>query len=144
MWLDLAISALFGILEGVTEWLPVSSTGHLILLSHLLGRPWRDAFFELYEVVIQLAAIAAVLTCYHRRLTPLGRGKDRAERAAVWRLWRLLLLATLPAAVLGLLLDDVLDAYLYNPLTVALTLIFYGIVFLFLERRGHRRVQIYP
>ena len=134
MWLDLLVSALFGILEGVTEWLPISSTGHLILLSRVVKFPARDAFFSLFEVVIQLAAILAVLLYYRERLNPLSAKKTAAERSATWRLWGLVLLATLPAAILGLLLGDLLECYLYRIPVVAAALILYGVAFLLLER----------
>ena len=131
--LSVLYAALFGILEGVTEWLPISSTGHLILLDHFLPFPARPAFFELFEVVIQLAAIGAVMLLYFEKLNPLRR--SLAARRAAWRLWGLLLLATLPSAVIGLLLDDFLDAHLFNPPVVACALIFYGLAFVLLEKR---------
>lgn len=134
MWPKLLVSALYGVLEGITEWLPISSTGHLILLARVLKFPARAAFFELFEVVIQLAAILAVLLLYFHRLNPFVKGQSRAARTATWRLWGLVLLAALPSAVLGLFLDDILDTYLYTPLVVALSLILYGILFILLEK----------
>ena len=128
-------AALFGILEGITEWLPISSTGHLILLDHFLVFPARPAFFELFEVVIQLAAIAAVVVLYFRKLNPFGGQKSKSARRDTWRLWGLVLLAALPSAVIGLLLDDFLDEHLFNPLVVALALIFYGVAFILPEKR---------
>ena len=128
-------AALFGILEGITEWLPISSTGHLILLEHFLTFPARPAFFELFEVVIQLAAIAAVVVLYFEKLNPFGGQKTIGERRDTWRLLGLVLLAALPSAVIGLLLDDFLDEHLFNPFTVALMLILYGIAFILLEKR---------
>ncbi len=128
-------AALFGILEGVTEWLPISSTGHLILLDHFLIFPARAAFFELFEVVIQLAAILAVVLLYFRKLNPFTGQKSPDERRDTRRLWGLVLLAALPSAVIGLLLDDFLDEHLFNPLVVACALIFYGAAFILLEKR---------
>ena len=128
-------AALFGILEGITEWLPISSTGHLILLERILVFPVRTAFFELFEVAIQLAAIGAVSVLYRDTLNPFARKRTAAARRDTWRLWGLVLLATLPSAVIGLLLDDFLDEYLFNPTTVACALIFYGIAFILLEKR---------
>ena len=133
--LSVLYSALFGILEGVTEWLPISSTGHLILLDRILVFPARAAFFELFEVAIQLAAIGAVLVLYRRTLNPFSHKHTAAARRDTWRLWGLVLLAALPSAVIGLLLDDFLDKYLFNPTTVACALIFYGVAFLLLEKR---------
>ena len=137
---DLLLSALFGVLEGVTEWLPISSTGHLILLRHFVKFPTRPAFFELFEVVIQLGAILAVGVLYFETLNPITHKKSPAARAETWRLWGMVLLAAIPSALLGLLLDDFLDAHLYTPATVAVTLILYGIAFIVLElyRRGKR------
>lgn len=125
----------YGILEGITEWLPVSSTGHLILLSGLLQLDTSDAFFELFEVVIQLGAILAVVVIFFQKLNPVARGKSEIERRATWHLWGKVLLAVLPSAIAGLLLDDLLDAYLYNAPVVAGALILYGIIFLFLEQK---------
>lgn len=139
---DLLLAALCGILEGVTEWLPISSTGHLILLSHFLKMPTRAAFFELFEVVIQLGAILAVPVIFWKKLCPLGRGKTSTERAEVWRLWGLVLIAVLPSAILGLLLDDLLDTYFYNATVVAVMLILYGVLFILLEKRKKRTPSV--
>ncbi len=128
-------AALFGVLEGITEWLPISSTGHLILLEHFLWFPARPAFFELFEVVIQLAAIVAVVVIYAGALNPFARQKSPVQRRDTWRLWGLVLLAALPSAVIGLLLDDFLDEHLFHPLVVACALIFYGVAFVLLEKR---------
>ena len=136
--LSVLYAALFGILEGVTEWLPISSTGHLILLDHFLVFPARPAFFELFEVAIQLAAILAVAVTYLERLNPLAKQKSPSARRATWRLWGLVALATLPSAAIGLLLDDFLEEHLFNPTVVACALIFYGLAFLFLEKRRKR------
>jgi undecaprenyl-diphosphatase len=126
---------LFGILEGVTEWLPISSTGHLILLQRLLETEWDARFFSLFEVVIQLGAIAAVPTLFFTPLWPFSRKKTAAERKNTWLLWGKILLATLPAALAGALLEDILDTYLYNAFTVAVALVFYGVLFLLLEKK---------
>ena len=128
-------AALFGILEGITEWLPISSTGHLILLDHFLTFPARPAFFALFEVVIQLAAIGAVVLLYFQALNPFAKAKSRTERRDTWRLWGLVALATLPSAVIGLLLDDFLEEHLFRPIVVACALIFYGFAFILLEKR---------
>lgn len=127
---------LFGILEGITEWLPISSTGHIILLRHFLPFCYGDAFFELFEVVIQLGAMAAVVVLFFRTLSPFSRKKSKSDRRNVWRLWGKLLVATLPAALVGMLFDDLIDKWLFNPLTVAISLIVYGVLFLVVERRN--------
>lgn len=124
----------FGILEGITEWLPISSTGHIILLRHFLPVTFSDAFFELFEVVIQLGAMLAVVVLFFDTLCPLG-AKNAKKRGAVFALWGKILLATVPSAFIGLLFDDEIDRLLFNPLTVAISLIFYGVLFLVIERR---------
>ena len=134
MSVKLILAALFGILEGVTEWLPISSTGHLILLENVVKFDVRPIFFELFEVVIQLAAIGAVLLLYFEKLNPFARGISPVARRATWRLWGLILLAVLPSALIGLLLDDFLNEHLFNPPVVACALLFYGVILLFIEK----------
>ena len=143
MLYSLLLALLFGIVEGVTEWLPISSTGHLILLRALLPVTLNDTFFSLFEIVIQLGAIAAVPLFFWRRLWPLSKDKSAAERGEAWQLWGKILLAALPAALLGALLDDFLDAYLFTPLTVGITLIFYGIFFLLPPRLWQKRPPVH-
>ncbi len=134
MWYELLLSALFGVLEGVSEWLPISSTGHLILLERVLHFGVSPAFFELFEVVIQLGAILAVVVLFWQKLNPVCAKKSAAERRAAWRLWGMVLVATLPSALAGLCLDEFLESKLHTAATVAATLILYGIAFLVLER----------
>ncbi len=134
MWYFVLTAALFGVLEGVTEWLPISSTGHLILLGRVLRFPARAAFFELFEVVIQLGAILAVVVMFWQKLNPVSRKKTPAERKAAGRMLGTVLLASLPAALAGFLLDDILEAHLHTALTVAVTLVLYGVLFLFVGR----------
>ena len=129
------LAVLFGVLEGVTEWLPVSSTGHLILLRHFVSFPVRPAFFELFEVVVQLGAILAVVALFFTRLNPFSRKKTGEERRATWRLWGLIFLAAAPSALVGFLADDLLEEKLYNAPVVAAALIFYGVLFLLVEYR---------
>ncbi len=135
MFYTVLLALLFGVLEGITEWLPISSTGHIILLRHFLPVTYNDAFFELFEVVIQLGAILAVALLFWRTLCPFGGKKDKNERKKTLSLWGKILLASLPSAAAGLLLDEWIDEYLFNPLTVAITLIVYGVLFLLIERR---------
>ncbi|MBQ8275093.1 MAG: undecaprenyl-diphosphate phosphatase [Clostridia bacterium] len=126
---------LHGLVQGVTEWLPISSTGHLILLERLFPLPVSEEFFSLFSVVIQLGSIAAVPVLYAQPLFAPLRAKCAGERQAGLRLWRNILLACLPSAVLGFLLDDLIDSTLDGPLVVACTLILYGILFLAAESR---------
>lgn len=132
--LEILKAILYGIVEGITEWLPISSTGHLILLQKLLPLQVSPAFWEMFEVVIQLGAILAVVVLFWHRLWPFSAKKTAREKTDTWLLWFRVLLAAVPAAVLGLLLDDWLNAHLYNYITVAIALIVYGVAFLFLER----------
>ncbi len=125
---------LFGILEGITEWLPVSSTGHLILLRRFLSPSFDDAFFSLFEVVIQLGAILAVVCLFFGELWPLSRKAEGGERKKILALWGKILIATAPAALIGFFFEDILDFFFYNPISVAITLVLYGIVFLILEK----------
>lgn len=124
---------LVGIVEGITEWLPVSSTGHMILLEKFWPMQQSDAFMEMFNVVIQLGAILAVILLFFHKLNPFSPKYDKEERRDVFALWIKVLIATVPAAILGLLFDDYLDAKFYNFQTVAITLILYGIIFIVVE-----------
>lgn len=132
--IELLKAVLFGIVEGITEWLPISSTGHMILLNEFLSLDVSPAFWELFEVVIQLGAILAVIVLFFRKLNPLSHTKSAKEKTATWRLWGLVLLAVLPSAVIGLLFDDWLNEHFYNYATVAAALVIYGIAFIVIER----------
>ncbi len=134
MWYELLLAALFGVLEGITEWLPISSTGHLILLERVVNFPVRPSFFALFEVVIQLGAILAVPVLFWHTLNPFSHKKTPAARRQAWRLWGAVLLAAIPSALAGLLLDDLLERYLHGARTVAVALIAYGVAFLVVER----------
>ena len=132
--IELLKSLLYGIIEGITEWLPISSTGHLILLEKWCPMDVSSAFSEMFAVVIQLGAILAVVVMFFHKLNPLSPQKSTSEKHRTWRLWLTVVIAVIPSAVVGLLLDDWLDATLYNPVTVAVTLILYGILFILIER----------
>ena len=134
---------LFGIVEGITEWLPVSSTGHMILLNEFVKLNVTDEFYEMFEVVIQLGAILAVVLTYFKTLFPWGFGKTKKETKDTFNLWGKISVACLPAAVIGILFDDILDKYLYNAVVVSIALIVYGIIFIILEKKnvGTREVK---
>lgn len=138
---DLLRSIAYGIIEGITEWLPISSTGHMILAEQVLQFSFSDEFMSMFRVVIQLGAIMAVVVLYFRKLWPfcgdngVDSGFARHVRWPVIQLWCKIIIACLPAAVLGLLLDDWMDAHLYNSIVVAVMLIVYGIAFILVERR---------
>ena len=119
----------FGIVEGITEWLPISSTGHMILLNEFVKLQVSDEFYKLFEVVIQLGAILAVILLFFHKLNPFSPSKSAPQRRNTWRLWFKVVLAVIPSAVIGLPLDDWMDAHFYNYVVVAITLIVYGIAF---------------
>lgn len=129
---------LLGIVEGITEWLPISSTGHLILADEFIKLNMSDAFMEMFNVVIQLGAIMAVVVLYFHKLNPFSPKKNRSEKKDTILLWTKVILAVLPAAVIGIPLDDWLDEHFYNPPVVAATLIIYGILFIVVENRNRR------
>lgn len=134
--IELLKAVLFGIVEGVTEWLPISSTGHLILLNEFVNLNVSDAFYEMFEVVIQLGAIAAVILLFFHKLNPFSPKKDARQKLQTWQLWFRVVVAVLPSVVVGFLLDDWMDAHLYNYIVVAIALAVYGVAFILVENRG--------
>ena len=143
-FLDYFVALLFGIVEGITEWLPISSTGHMILLNEFLKINVSEEFFDLYLVVIQLGAICAVILLYWHDLWPFGKkdnkhplskdGFGRYIKKDIFQMWFKILVACIPAAVVGVLFDDWLDEHLYNYTVVAISLIVFGIIFLVTEK----------
>ena len=138
--IEILKAILFGIVEGVTEWLPVSSTGHMILLDEFVKLKVSDAFYSMFEVVIQLGAILAVILLFFHKLNPIAPKKTADEKKQTWQLWFKVVVAVLPSAVIGLLLDDWMDEHLYNYVVVAITLILYGVAFLFVEKFNEKRL----
>ena len=122
-----------GIVEGFTEWMPISSTGHMILVDEIIRLNQTDAFKDMFLVVIQLGAILAVAVMYFHKLNPFSPAKSSRQKQATWALWIKIVIACVPAAVFGLLLDDWMEAHLYNAYVVAATLIIYGVLFIVLE-----------
>ena len=140
MWfLELLKAILFGVVEGITEWLPVSSTGHLILLDQFVRLQVSEAFYEMFQVVIQLGAIGAVILLFFHKLNPFSPRKNEAQKKATWDLLIKIVVAVIPSAVIGLLLDDWMDAHFYNYIVVAITLILYGVAFLYVEKWNENR-----
>ena len=139
--LEILKAILFGIVEGVTEWLPVSSTGHMILLDEFVHLDVSEAFYEMFQVVIQLGAILAVILLFFHKLNPFSPQKDARQKKNTWQLWFKVVVAVIPSAVIGLLLDDWMDAHLYNYIVVAVTLILYGVAFIFMEKRNSSRTM---
>ena len=132
--IELLKAVLFCIVEGITEWLPVSSTGHMILLDEFIKLKVSPEFYEMFQVVIQLGAIGAVIALFFHKLNPFSPKKTDKQKHNTWVLWIKVVVAVLPSAVLGLLLDDWMDEHLYNYIVVAIALIVYGVAFLFVER----------
>lgn len=130
---------LFGIIEGITEWLPISSTGHMIILNDLVKLEVSSEFYSLFEVVIQLGAVLSVVIIYFKTIFPWGFGKNKKDTKNTFNLWGKILVACLPAAIIGLLFDDLLDKYLYNSIVVSLMLIIYGILFIIIESKHHNK-----
>ncbi len=143
-WIEFFKAVILGIVEGITEWLPVSSTGHMILVDEFLKLNVTDEFREMFFVVIQLGAILAVVLLYFWKLIPFSReqGRIRVKKETV-SMWFKIVVSCIPAAVVGILFDDVIDQLFYNWRTVALMLIVFGVLFLVIERknRGQRPVM---
>ena len=140
---ELLKAVLFGIVEGITEWLPISSTGHLILLDEFVTLNVSDAFKSMFDVVIQRGAILAVIVLFFHKLNPFAPSKSREEKDATWQLWFKVVVAIIPSGLVGVLLDDWMDEHLHNAVVVSIALIVYGVAFLLVERRNqgkHLRV----
>lgn len=138
-FIDILNAFFIGLVQGITEWLPISSTGHMILFEQFVGMNVSDAFMEMFRVVIQFGSILAVGVLYWKRLFPLSPSAPPTERKKIWTLWLKIVIAVIPAGVVGVLFDDILDTYLYNYITVAAALIVYGIVFIVIERRNKNK-----
>ena len=134
--LDIIKVIILGIVEGITEWLPVSSTGHLILVGNVLKPGMSDAFMEMFDVVIQLGAIMAVVVLYFHKLNPFSPTKTEKQKMLTWQMWFKVVIASVPAAIVGLLFNDILNEIFYKPLPVAIMLIVYGILFIIIEKNN--------
>ena len=131
---ELFKAVLFGIVEGITEWLPISSTGHLILLNEFVTLDMSEAFGSMFDVVIQLGAILAVIVLFFGKLNPFDLSKSIRQKKQTWDLWFKVILAIIPSGVVGVLFDDWMDAHLHNGIVVSIALIVYGIAFILVER----------
>ena len=149
MIVEILKAVLFGIVEGITEWLPISSTGHIILLNDLVPLKISAEFYALFEIVIQLGAILAVIVLFFQKLNPLSPKKDAARKKETWILWLKVIVAVLPSAVIGFLFDEKIDDYLrgtpvlgtdMNTVVVSAALVFYGIAFLFAEKANSQKI----
>ena len=137
--LEILKAVLFGVVEGITEWLPVSSTGHIILLDEFIRLQASEEFKSMFDVVIQLGAILAVIVNFFHKLNPFDPKKSPAKKKATWELWFKVCVAILPSGIVGVLFDDWMDAHLHNWFVVSLMLILYGVAFLYVERLNAKR-----
>ena len=137
--LELLKAAILGIIEGITEWLPISSTGHMILADEFIKLNTSQAFKDMFLVVIQLGAILAVVVLYFHKLNPFSRKKTPTERRDTFTLWGKVIVSCLPAAVIGLLFDDMIESIFFNYVTVSIMLILYGVLFILVENWNKRR-----
>ena len=140
--LEFLKAILFGVVEGITEWLPVSSTGHILLLDAVWKMSASEAFFDVFKVIIQLGSIMAVVVLYFHKLNPFSPKKSKDEKKDTWILWSKVLIASIPAAIAGLALDDLIDGVLSAPVIIAAALIVYGIAFIWMESRKNKREQV--
>jgi len=136
--IEILKSILYGIVEGITEWLPISSTGHMILLEEIMPMNVSKSFWSMFLVVIQLGAILAVVVLYWNKIFPFKKNKEGKYTSvkSIWILWSKILVATIPAAIIGLALDDWIDAHLYNGFVVAVMLILVGVAFIYIANRN--------
>ena len=134
--IELLKAVLFGIVEGITEWLPISSTGHLILLNEFINLNVSEEFKSMFDVVIQLGAILAVIVLFFHKLNPFAPSKSAGEKKQTWELWFKVIAAILPSGIVGVLFDDWMDAHLHNGIVVSVMLIVYGIAFILVERKN--------
>lgn len=132
-------AVLFGIVEGVTEWLPISSTGHLILLNEFITLNVSEQFQSMFDVVIQLGAILAVVVLFFYKLNPFASQKTAIAKKHTWELWLKVIVAIIPSGIVGVLLDDWMDAHLHNGIVVAIALIVYGVAFILVEKMNAKR-----
>ena len=139
--IEILKAVLFGIVEGVTEWLPISSTGHLILLDEFITLNVSDEFKSMFDVVIQLGAILAVIVLFFHKLNPFAPSKSEAEKKQTWNLWFKVIAAIIPSGIVGVLFDDWMDEHLHNAVVVSIALIVYGIAFILVENRKQGKFQ---
>lgn len=138
LFFEILKAIFFGVVEGITEWLPISSTGHLILVQEFIKMNQDKDFMDVFNIVIQLGAIIAVMVIYFERLNPFQPGKSARQVQLTWQLWLKVVIACVPSAIFGLLLDNWMEAHFYNFVVVALMLILYGYAFLWIEKRNEK------
>src|SRR5574344_78852 len=133
MIINLLKTIIIGIIEGITEWLPISSTGHMIIANEFIKLNVSDKFWQVFEVVIQLGAILAVVVLFFKDIWPWGFNKTKKETKETFNLWGKIIVGCIPLGIIGFLLDDYINDHFYNPIVVAIALIFYGIIFILIE-----------
>ena len=141
LFVELLKAVILGIVEGITEWLPISSTGHMILVEEFIKLNVSDEFMEMFRVVIQLGAILAVVLLYFNKLNPFSPRKSRKEKKETMEIWFKVIVGVIPAGILGVLFDDWLDEYFYNYIVVSITLILYGILFIIIENKNKKKIK---
>ena len=139
MFIEIIKTIILGIVQGITEWLPISSTGHMILVDELITLNVTPEFREMFLVVIQLASVLAVILLYFHELNPIAFSKSKDQKEETWNIWFKVIVGVIPAGVMGLLFDDLIDHYFFNWLTVAIMLIVYGIAFIIIEHYNKDR-----
>lgn len=143
LFINIIKAVILGIVEGITEWLPISSTGHLILVNEFIQLDVSQDFLNMFNVVIQLGAIMAVVVLYFHKLNPFSPKKSATEKTATWHLWFKVVVACIPGVIAGLFLDDFLEEKFQNFVTVAIMLVLYGILFIIIEKRNKGKVATY-
>lgn len=143
LFINIIKAVILGIVEGITEWLPISSTGHLILVNEFIQLDVSKDFLNMFNVVIQLGAIMAVVVLYFHKLNPFSPKKSATEKTATWHLWFKVVVACIPGVIAGLFLDDFLEEKFQNFVTVAIMLVLYGILFIIIEKRNKGKVATY-
>lgn len=141
-FIDVLKTIIYGIVEGITEWLPISSTGHLILLDEFLPLNVSSDFLNVFNVVIQLGAIIAVVIFFFNKLNPFAKTKSQEEKTETWVLWFKVLVGSIPVAIIGLLFDDFIESKLSSSLVVAITLVIYGVLFILIEKRKNLHITV--
>lgn len=143
MFIEILKAIFIGIVQGITEWLPVSSTGHMIIANEFIKLDVSEGCWNLFEVITQLGSILAVIIIFFDKLNPWSKNKTPELKRKTWSLWLKVIVAVLPAAVIGIIFEDLLDEHLYNFITVAIALVVYGILFIVIERLNKNRKMKY-
>ncbi len=139
--IEIMKTIILGIIEGITEWLPISSTGHMLLFDEFVHLNLSDSFKEMFFVVIQLGAILAVVVLYFNKLNPFSNKKTEIQKKETYSIWFKVIIASIPLAIIGILFEDIIDKFFYNYQTISIALIFYGILFIVIENRNKKSVQ---